>query len=199
MYSPATLITMLRGRASSAGLWQPRVYDKGVELLRQGQPCEYLLVLTAGLAKLTYLTASGDEWVKSFIVDQGLFGASDSEVSRFGAYAVEPCTVAKLPTIWTSDAAAADQQLAAEAGAFNRWLVNRKQQREEALLCDTAEMRYRNMLTSEAALLSRLPQGDVARYLRVTPIAFSRIKRRVRGGALEHERLSQTPRAQSQT
>jgi hypothetical protein len=30
----------------------------------------------------------------------------------------------------------------------------------------------------------RLPQGDIARYLRVTPIAFSRIKRRVQALAL---------------
>jgi hypothetical protein len=58
-------------------------------------------------------------------------------------------------------------------------LVARKQQREEALLCDSAETRYRNMLKDEPALLARLPQGDIARFLRVTPIAFSRIKRRV--------------------
>jgi CRP-like cAMP-binding protein len=143
------------------------------------------MLLTSGLAKLTYLTRSGDEWVKSFIVDQGIFGALEGEVSRFGAVAIEPCIVASVPMKWVREAVAADQQLAAEAGAFNLWLVERKQHREEALLCDTAETRYREMLRKEAALLSRLPQGDIARYLRVTPIAFSRIKRRVRAAELK--------------
>jgi CRP-like cAMP-binding protein len=184
MFSPSRLIALLRERAIGAGLWQPELRDRGTELLRQGERTDGLMALTSGLAKLTYLTQSGDEWIKSFIVDQGVFGAVEAGVSRFGAVAIEPCTVARLPGNWVQDAIAADQQLAAEAGAFSRWLVERKQQREAALLCDTAETRYRQMLASEADLLARLPQGDIARYLRVTPIAFSRIKRRVRAGAL---------------
>ena len=183
MFSPARLVALLRERATSAGLWQPQLHHKGTELLRQGERCDRLLLLTSGLAKLTYLTQSGDEWIKSFIVDQGVFGALEGEVSRFGAVAIEPCTLASVPVDWVRQTIAADQQLAAQAGAFSQWLVERKQQREEALLCDTVETRYRHMLTSETELLARLAQGDIARYLRVTPIAFSRIKRRVRAGA----------------
>jgi CRP-like cAMP-binding protein len=171
---------MIRERACGAGLWRVQSYDSGTELLRQGAPCHHLLVLTSGLAKLTYLAPSGDEWIKSFIVDQGIFGALEGAVSRFGAAAIEPCTIARVPAEWARQTIAADQQLAGEAGAFNRWLVERKQQREEALLCDTAETRYLEMLSTQPALLSRLPQRDIARYLRVTPVAFSRIKRRVR-------------------
>lgn len=173
---------MIEERAAAAGVWEPEDSEKGAELLRQGERCDHLLVLTSGLAKLTYLTQAGDEWVKSFIVDQGVFGAIEGEVSRFGALAIERCTVARVPAGWTRDAIEADQQLAAEVVAFSRWLIERKQQREEALLCDTVETRYREMLTADGALLERLPQGDIARYLRVTPIAFSRIKRRVRLG-----------------
>ena len=164
-------------------MWRPGTHPPGAELLRQGETCDHILLLTSGLAKLTYLTRSGDEWIKSFIVDQGLFGALEGEISRFGAVAIEPCTIARLPLHWVRGLVASDQQVAAEAGAFNRWLIDRKQQREEALLCDTAETRYRQLLASEPGLLARLPQGDIARYLRVTPIAFSRIKRRVRTGA----------------
>lgn len=180
MFSPSGLINLLRERATSAGLWQPQCHDRGTELLRQGASCDRLLLLTGGLAKLNYLTQSGDEWIKSFIVDQGVFGAFEGGVTRFGAVAIEPCTVARVPIDWVKDVLATDQQLATEAGVFYRWLVERKQQREEALLCDTAETRYRQMLLTEAELLARLPQGDIARYLRVTPVAFSRIKRRVR-------------------
>jgi len=41
------------------------------------------------------------------------------------------------------------------------------------------EARYRLLRTGAAAALARLPQGDVARFLGVTPVAFSRIKRRL--------------------
>lgn len=173
---------MIGKRAVAAGVWQSEGFEKGAELLRQGEHCDRLLVLTSGLAKLTYLTQAGDEWVKSFIVDQGVFGAIEGEVSRFGAVAIERCTVARVPVEWARGAIATDQHLALEVAAFSRWLIERKQQREETLLCDTVETRYREMLAADAALLERLPQGDIARYLRVTPIAFSRIKRRVRSG-----------------
>lgn len=182
MFSPSRFVSIIEERATAAGLWQSEDFERGAELLRQGERCDRLMILTSGLAKLTYLTQAGDEWVKSFIVDQGVFGAIEGEVSRFGAVAIEQCTVARVPAGWARDAIEADQQLAAEVAAFSRWLIKRKQQREEALLCDTVEARYREMRTVDAALLERLPQGDIARYLRVTPIAFSRIKRRVKPG-----------------
>lgn len=180
MFSPSILISKLRERAAEAGLWRPETHRRGDELLRQGAPCGDVVVLTRGLAKLTYLTPSGDEWIKSFIVDEGLFGALDGDVARFGAFSIEPCTIARLPMDWIRSVADADPAIAAAAAGFGRWLAERKQAREEALLCETAETRYRGLLLREPRLIARLPQGDVARYLRVTPVAFSRIKRRVR-------------------
>lgn len=182
MFSLTDFVTMLQDKASDDGLWQIEPCVKGTQLLRQGEPCDQLFVLTRGLVKLTYLTASGDEWIKSFIVDQGLFGPLDEEMSRFGASAVEACEVVRLPMGWARAAERVDQTFAMQVAAFSQWLFARKQQREEALLCDSAETRYRRMIENEPTLLARLPQGDVARFLRVTPIAFSRIKRRVRAG-----------------
>jgi len=43
-------------------------------------------------------------------------------------------------------------------------------------MCETAETRYHELLMAEPDLLARPPQGDIARYLRVNPITFSRIK-----------------------
>lgn len=39
--------------------------------------------------------------------------------------------------------------------------------------------RYRAVVCDAAQPLSRLPQGDIARFSGITPAAFSRIKRRV--------------------
>lgn len=180
MFSHADFITMLQERASREDMWRLERCERGTELLRQGGAGDQLVVMMSGLAKLTYLTPSGDEWIKSFIVDQGLFGALDGKISRFGAISLESCTVVRLRVAWVLQEVAADPRLGAQTTALYQSVLDRKQKREEALLCDTAEVRYRKMLDEEPDLLARLPQGDVARYLRVTPIAFSRIKRRVR-------------------
>ncbi len=179
MFSLPDFLSHLRDKAVADGQWQVETRPKGTELLRQGERCDRLLVLQRGLVKLTYLTPGGDEWIKSFVTDQGLFGLLDEGVSRFGAWAIESCEIATLPTCWAREIIRSDPAFGLKVTAFSQWLVARKQQREEALLCDSAETRYRNMLKDEPALLARLPQGDIARFLRVTPIAFSRIKRRV--------------------
>lgn len=179
MYSPACLIDLLSERARANGLWQCQDFGAASVLISQGARCSDIFVLTAGLVKLTYLTTSGDEWIKSFVIDAGLFGALEGKTARFGASAIEPSTIIRLPAVWVRELMTVDPQIASAAAAFSAWLVERKQRREEALLCDSAEDRYRTMMISEADLLARLPQGDIARFLRVTPVAFSRIKRRV--------------------
>lgn len=177
---PASLVSLVRERALREQRWVAEDHGRGSVLVEQGVRSSDILVLTSGLVKLTYLTASGDEWIKSFVVDKGVFGALDGEGARFGACTIEASTVARLPATWVRTRIADDPRLAEAAAAFDAWLLQRKQRREEALLCDSAEERYRGMQAREADLLARLPQGDVARFLRVTPIAFSRIKRRLR-------------------
>lgn len=179
--TPGSLVATLRGHAVAAGIWSPSSCCKGKTLLRQGEERDSVFVLTAGVVKLTYLSAEGDEWIKSFILDGGLFGAlgRGKAGSRFGARVIEASRIAELPGHWVRRILIEDAEIAAHAAAFTAWLAERKMAREEALLCQSVEERYRALLAEEPELLARLPQGDIARYLRVTPIAFSRIKRRV--------------------
>ena len=55
----------------------------------------------------------------------------------------------------------------------------KKELREHDLLCLSAEERYRNFLNDSPALVERITQMDMARYLGITPIALSRIKGRL--------------------
>jgi len=63
---------------------------------------------------------------------------------------------------------------------FQAWLFERKRMREEELLCLSAEKRYLDFVSSEPILAQRLEQQEIAAYLRITPVALSRIKRRLR-------------------
>jgi CRP/FNR family transcriptional regulator, anaerobic regulatory protein len=186
MFLPEVLIALLQQRSAADGLWQPRRFARNTALLDQGEASDSVFVLTEGLVKLTYLSPDGDEWIKSLVVDAGLFGAfgRGEAGSRFGARTIETSTIAELPGAWVRQITGSDGEIAREVAAFNGWLAERKQAREETLLCLSAEDRYRALSADEPGLVVRLPQGDIARYLRVTPIAFSRIKRRVQALAL---------------
>jgi CRP-like cAMP-binding protein len=109
-------------------------------------------------------------------------GASDAGPGEsYGAVCLEPCRFVRLPRGFVEQAVAGDAGVRAAYAAFAAWVLARKQAREAALLTMSPEARYRALRAAAPATLERLPQGDVARFLGVTPVAFSRIKRRLRG------------------
>ncbi len=144
-----------------------------------------VFIVEKGLIKLVYITGNGDERIKSFIADQGLFGSSDEgkveQPSRFSAYSIESTAVARLPATWVKERISRDIALSKAYLAFMSWVRRRKEKREEALLCQSPEQRYEQFLHENENLAMRISQGDIARYLGITPVAFSRIKRRIRG------------------
>jgi CRP-like cAMP-binding protein len=177
------VIDLLRKLAIRDGRWLPQRRPKGSVLIRQGRASTGLFVLQSGMVKLAYRTAAGDEWIKSFIADVGLFAANDPwnapTPSRFTAECLEACEVVELPLAWAGAQIAREPRLLTAYAHFSAWVRRRKEEREEALLCESAEERYRAFLATMPELARRLRQGDIARFMRVTPIALSRIKRRI--------------------
>lgn len=170
----------LRLIAERDRLWRVNHVMPGAELMAQGGAAASVFVLLSGLVKLTYATPEGGERIKSLIVDCGLFGPDlDGAEVRYAAVAIEPSLVVALPIPWLRSQLAVQADLREASARFDAWLRRRKEARELSLLCDSAEDRYREFLRSAPDLAKRLPQGDIARYIGVTPIAFSRIKRRM--------------------
>lgn len=179
------LAAAIAERAEAQRIGVERAVARGRVVFEQGTPLDRAFILRSGLVKLVYATASGEEWIKSLIVDHGVFGPSGqgpSDSIAFSAMAVEPSALTAVPIDWLSREIAGSPALAAAHARFIDWVRLRKEAREQALLCQSAEERYRDLLASDADLIARLPQADIARFLRITPVAFSRIKRRMRGG-----------------
>jgi CRP-like cAMP-binding protein len=172
------LVSKLRSIAAVDTLWVEGPVRKGHTLFDQDNAPGDVFILTQGLIKLFYMTREGEERIKSFIVDQGVF-ATEGSTLAFGARALEPSTIVRLPLRWVRGKVAADVELQRAYSQFTDWVRQRKSRREQALLCQSAAERFQTMQTQELELVRRLPQGDIARYLGVTPIAFSRIKRRL--------------------
>ncbi|MET4682323.1 Crp/Fnr family transcriptional regulator [Brevundimonas faecalis] len=167
----------------SLGLGRPRGFEKGEVVFRQGDAARDVYVLRRGLVKLFYVTRDGRERIKSFIVDGGLFGSRRSQIgdgsSAFSAACLEQSEIAVVGYDRFRDAMRRDARLASLFLDLSEGAALRKEIREHDLLCLSAEARYRRFVAEQEALASRLMQIDIARYLGVTPVALSRIRRRV--------------------
>lgn len=155
---------------------------RGEHVFQQGEVCGDIFLLTAGLVKLYYLTNDGKEWIKSFVADQGMFGSRTCQAlgapSPFSAQCLESTQVMRVPYSLFESTCLEQPELALKLFDFSQWLSLRKEQREHELLCLNAEQRYQRFLEEQRALLGRVTQIDIARYLGITPIALSRIKKR---------------------
>jgi len=158
-------------------------FKKGCDIFRQGETCSDVFILTQGLVKLHYVTLDGKEWIKSFIMDHGMFGSRVSQSldqpSTFSVTCIEDCAVFPIPYKAFEASCTHDPKLSAMAFGFFQWLGLKKELREHDLLCLSAEERYQNFLDNNPDLSQRITQSDMARYLGITPIALSRIKGRL--------------------
>jgi CRP-like cAMP-binding protein len=176
------LVAALKPEAGAARLWAVRELGKGAAAFAPGDRSGDVYLLVEGLVRLVYTTESGEAWIKSFIIDCGVFsgrGAGNAGDESYGAECVEPCRVVRLPRAFVAECVARDAGVRAAYDAFQAWVLARKQAREAALLTLTPEARLRAVLAVAPDVAARLPQGDIARFIGVTPVAFSRIKRRI--------------------
>jgi CRP-like cAMP-binding protein len=156
----------------------------GDPLFLAGTRCPQVFVVNAGLIKMLYETAGGDSWVKGF-AEPGICFASLTALepqgcTSFAAYAVVASTVDQIDY-------AQLQRLVDRHPSWQRLLSNafklygqRKEQRERELLTLSPEQRYVEFLRRHRDVAAVLRQHDIASYVRVTPVALSRIKSRIK-------------------
>jgi CRP-like cAMP-binding protein len=192
--APAPLIarTILEGLGSGALPHWHRVESavrvRGVAagdcLFSMDEQHPYVYFVSQGIIKLVYETADGKEWIKAF-AEEGRFFASLTALephgkTSFSAYAVCDATVEQLPykvLLELADAHPAWQRALRRAFEIYGF---RKESREKELLTLSAEERYARFITERGKLSARLADKDIAGYIRVTPVALSRIKSRFR-------------------
>ena len=170
-----------------AGRVRRQALRAGQVLFHAGAPHPHVVCVVEGVLKLVYDTADGKQWIKAF-AEPGLSFASLTALSEGGRASFSACAVgaAVVERVPFADL----EKLAARHRAWQCLLANafrlygeRKEQRERELLTLSAEERYRRFAAEQPALEARLTQHEVAAYVRVTPVALSRIKARLRRAA----------------
>jgi CRP-like cAMP-binding protein len=159
----------------------------GDTLFNAGDAQPYLHCVTQGLLKLVYELEDGSLWIKAFI-PEGQFFASMTALTTggaasFGAVAIDATQIQRLDYHALCAMAQRDPSWADLLRRGLELYGARKEKRELELLTLSAEARYGRFVAESPTLAARITQGDLARYLGVTPVGLSRIKKRVMGAA----------------
>lgn len=155
---------------------------RGTLILTEGKVCRYLYFLESGLLRF-FILKDGNEITKYFTDVPYMFTSQKSFASQQPAR--ESIETLEDSVLWRMTYEDAYRLLEISAwGTFIRKLIQEVQTYTEeileALQTETAESRYRTMLTAQPSLLQRVPLKHVASYLGIAPQSLSRIRKNSR-------------------
>ena len=160
--------------------------EKGQHVFRQGDDNKSLYFIQSGLLKAYYTTSEGKEAVKSFLSDNDFIGSLSAAYSQqsctFSLICLERTKLLQISFNTILDYCQKDHQFSVEIIEFLLAFAMKKERREYEFLCLDAQSRYRQIISDTPHLLERVTQNDLARYLGVTPVGLSRIKKRSMSG-----------------
>ncbi|MDR7151737.1 CRP-like cAMP-binding protein [Hydrogenophaga palleronii] len=166
-----------------------RRLTRGEPLFTAGEDLPCVFAVSEGIVKMVYETPKGDAWVKGFaeagVCFASLSALEDQGRTSFSAYAEVPSWVHQVRYAVLRELA--DRHLPWQRAVANAMRIygQRKEKRELELLTLSPPERYQRFLQEHPALVNVLRQRDVASYIRVTPVALSRIKARLLRGAAD--------------
>ncbi|PRX70969.1 CRP-like cAMP-binding protein [Cohnella sp. SGD-V74] len=156
---------------------------KNAHWVRENEPVDAIAFCAKGLFRLYYATPDGGEFNKSFC-------SAHDFVASYGAllagspshFSIQALADSLLLTVRYSDFRALyDRHPCWER--LGRILVEqlymKKELREREFLLLSAEARYLKFLERYGPLETLIPQYHVASYLGITPVALSRIRRKL--------------------
>lgn len=159
-------------------------YKTGQYLIQQGQLAPKLYFLLQGHVRYLSLSEEGKEFTQSFASAPGIAGStramSRQSKSLFSIEALED--VLCLEFDWLSFF----EVMKNKPGflmAYNSLLENlfiKKEEREYAFVQQTAEQRYLNFLQENCQLKDKIPLKMIASHIGITPIALSRIRKKLK-------------------
>lgn len=162
---------------------EPLRVEKNAYLFMQGDRHEFVYVVTEGLLKAFYVSEGGKETIKSFLLPGDFIGSMTAVLEQdscsFGLRSLRDSAVIRIPFARLREATVESGEIAAKVIEMLLAISMKKEQREYELLSLSAEERYLALCQRTPKIIEQVTQNDVARYLGITPVALSRIKKRV--------------------
>ncbi|MCY1532565.1 Cyclic nucleotide-binding domain protein [compost metagenome] len=165
---------------SLTGVLELREYDRDQPIIRAGERPSHFFVILSGLARYYYLSPEGKQWNKAFFHEGQMIGSLSAylkqQPSTYYIEAMEKSLLAVVPLSILSQQRERFPQLQEMLDQVTQYIMLRNEAREALLLTCNSEERYRWLLEHEAWLLERVPQYQLASYLSMDAVSFSRIK-----------------------
>ncbi len=157
--------------------------SKGEHVFRHGDPDQSFYYVESGLLKAYYTSEEGRESIKSFLLPGDAIGSMTSAFSEgncsFSLVCLEKSLLTRVPFGVLQTHSKNDLELAHSMIEMLIHVAMKKEKREYEFLCLSAEDQFLRLVESAPELLGKVTQNDLARYLGLTPVGLSRIKKRV--------------------
>lgn len=161
-----------------------RHYKQGEHLISQGQLAPKLFFLLKGFVRFVSISPEGKEFTQSFACAPSIAGStramSKQAKALFSIEALED--VLCLEFDWQTFFSKMEHQ-PGFLSAYNRLLENlfiKKEEREYAFVQHSAEQRYLDFLETNPQLRDKIPLKMIASHIGITPIALSRIRKKLK-------------------
>lgn len=155
---------------------------RGEHVFIQGGSDRSLYFVKSGLLKAYYTSEEGKESIKSFILPSNIICSLTSVYSEkecsFSLLCLEPTNLIKISFDTLRVYSLKDHQIANNVIEVLLDFAMKKEEREHDFLCLSAEKRFLKLIDTKPMLINKVTQNDIARYLGVTPVGLSRIKKR---------------------
>lgn len=157
-------------------------FKKSAHIFRQGDDDHSLYFIKEGFLKAYYITSEGKEFVKSFITAghmiTSLTAAYGGAKCSFNLLCMEDVSLIKIDFKSMMDFSLSNPETLKMMVETLITLAQKKERREYELLCLSAEERYHLLWQENPEIFKKITQNDIAKYLGITPVALSRIKKR---------------------
>jgi len=159
-------------------------YKKGQYLISQGQAAPKIYFLIKGFVRFMSISFEGKEFTQSFACAPSICGSTRAMTKNVDSlFSIEALDdVICLEFEWQLFF----NQMKAKSGfmeAYNRLLENlfiKKEEREYAFVQHSAEQRYLTFLDNNPQLRDKIPLKMIASHIGITPIALSRIRKKLK-------------------
>lgn len=166
-----------------AALFRLRRLAEKEHLLVGGEIARLAAFIASGAVREYFMAPDGTEFNKSFAFAGEFTGSYFDLLSQKPSLAsIQAMTVTELLVApFTKIQAFYERSLEWQRIARNtaESLFMKKAKREYEFVSLTAEERYRKFVAEHAAMLDKIPQYHLASFLGITPVALSRIRKRV--------------------
>lgn len=161
-----------------------KIYDQKQVFVREGEIPNKIGLIKKGLFRYYYLTKEGKEFTKVFMKEGDIISSYISMISREKSYytieAIEKSEIIQINLHQWNKLRKKDYKWDKLLIAFLEKGYGIKEKREREFLLMDSESRYKAFLEEYPNLENRVRQHMIASYLGITPIALSRIRRKMK-------------------